>query len=276
MCLCARESQFYQQLDIILPRGRGRARTISETQTHFSLCPQLGSAPSQKGDGFASVPTFHSIYCTSLKGPLWGVKLFWKDVWSCALWGELKINRFLFTADLVVRQSSGSSEERVSPHKCCRPPSLGQSLISEHRANGFWQLPPRNGANASQFKLGNTWSVFPNNRMSNLYALTIREFTDKRSMTRFKCVLYVIKDSIFFLVVPMLSNPYVLIFQKPASKGVLPRTICCTTFTQLFSHLLHCHLMCGNMSCDYLKWLNHGLQEKKYIKTVLSFLSHNS
>lgn len=26
-------------------------------------------------------------------------KLFWKEVWSCVLWGELKINRFLFTED---------------------------------------------------------------------------------------------------------------------------------------------------------------------------------
>lgn len=84
------------------PRGRDGAKAMSETQTgHWSFSPQIHSAHSQKGDCFASLPTFHPIYCTSLKGPLWGVKLFWKDVWSCALGGELKINRFLFTDDLM-------------------------------------------------------------------------------------------------------------------------------------------------------------------------------
>lgn len=49
-----------------------------------------------------------------------------------------------------------------------------------------------------------------------------------------------------FLEVSMLSYPYALIFQKPASKQVLPKNICCTTFTQ-FSHLMHCWLPPGSM-----------------------------
>lgn len=67
----------------------------------------------------------------------------------------------------------------------------------------------------------------------------------ERSMTRLICDLCVIKDSVFF-VVSMLSNPYILVFQKPASKGVWPMTSCCMAFIGSFPHLLYCHPVAWN------------------------------
>lgn len=116
--------------------------SVSNPDTAFPLQSLTSFCSSEKGDCFASLFTLHFTYWTSLKGPLWGVKLFCKDVWSCAPGGELKINKFLFMEDPVAPEIHGLLWGKGLPHKYCRSRPSGESPISNTGLMGFdnWHL----------------------------------------------------------------------------------------------------------------------------------------
>lgn len=94
----------------------------------------------------------------------------------------------------------------------------------------------------------------------------------RRSTTRLKCVLWVIKDTIFF-VVSMLSDPYVQIFQKPVSKGVLPMNVCCTTLLNtllLPSFALSSYCL---EACPVTSWNDQTTFFRRHLVSVLQFKS---